>query len=85
MPRFDSDKVAVTCEFMFGKEVVRPGNLLKMKHVYGPVLYQCLVTDMDKDITYAWCQHNGQWRTFDVRHIKGIVVSKRSFNKKCKT
>lgn len=84
MSRFNSDQVAVTCEFMLGEEVVTPGCLLRIKNIYGPVLYQCLVTDMERDITYAWCMHKGKWRTFHVGHIRSIVSSKRSYRKKCK-
>ena len=85
MPRFLPDKVAVTCEFMLGDEEIRPGNLLKIKNVYGPVLYQCLVTDLENDITYAWCKHNGKWRAFNMTQIKCRVLPKRSFKNRCKS
>lgn len=79
MPRFKTDRVAITCEFMFKDSPVRPGSLLKIRNIYGPVLYQCLVTDLDDNITYAWCKHNGRWRAFNVAHIKGVILPKRSW------
>ena len=80
---FALEGTSVTCEFIFKGVAVRPGSWLKMKNVYDPVLYQCLVTD-DKNVTYAWCMHDGKWKAFNVAHIKAIIVPKRSFAKKCR-
>lgn len=85
MPRFLPEHIAITCEFMLGGDVVRPGFLLRIKNVYGPVLYQCLVHDTENDVTYIWCQHKGKWRTFPIGSIKSIVVSKRSYKKQCRS
>lgn len=81
---FTDTSTAVTTEFMLGEEWITPGTWLKIKNVYNPVLYQCLVTDMSRDVTYAWCLHAGRWKAFSVKDIKGVVKRKRSFNK-CKS
>lgn len=75
---------SVICEFEFKGELVRPGMLLRMKVVKTPVLYRCLLHDTARDLTFALCKHQGQWKVFNVRHIKGIVYLKRSYKKTCR-
>lgn len=81
MPRPSSERIAISCEFMLGDELVTPGSLLKIKDLYEPVLFQCLIHDLESDTTWALCQYQGKWRRFHVGRVKRLIIPKRSWRK----
>jgi hypothetical protein len=93
MPRKTSDElpsykvnpdISVFYELKFGKDIIKPGDNLKFKDVRGSFKFIRLAHNVKKDVTWIDCYSptTGEYRSFYVDKLKGIVHAKRSIRKK---
>lgn len=80
----NSDKIVPTFEFLDGKDLVKPGQLIRIKGMQGTFRFRCLATNTELDVTWIDCIENktGHFRAFYVEQFKGIVKPKKSRRKK---
>jgi hypothetical protein len=93
MPRKTSDElpsykvnpdISVFYELKFGKDTIKPGDNLKFKDVRGSFKFIRLAHNVKKDVTWIDCYSptTGEYRSFYVDKLKGIVHAKKSIRKK---
>jgi hypothetical protein len=76
--------ISVFYELKFGKEVIKPGDMLKFKDIRGTFRFIQLAHNIKKDVTWIDCFNptTGEYRSFYVDRLKGIVRAKKSIRKK---
>lgn len=76
--------ISVFYELKFGKDVIKPGDSLKFKDVRGTFKFIRLAHNIKKDVTWIDCfsPATGEYRSFYVDKLKGIVRAKKSIRKK---
>jgi hypothetical protein len=80
----NSEKVIPQFEFTCGKDVVKPGQLIRIKGIQGTFRFRCLATNIEQDVTWIDCIENktGHFRAFYMDQFKGIVKPKKSRRRK---
>jgi hypothetical protein len=76
--------ISVFYELKFGKTVIKPGDSLKFKDVRGSFRFIRLAHNIKKDVTWIDCYSpsTGEYRSFYVDRLKGVVHAKKSIRKK---
>jgi hypothetical protein len=76
--------ISVFHELKFGKQIIKPGDMLKFKDVRGTFRFIQLAHNVKKDVTWIDCYSptTGEYRSFYVDKLKGPVYSKKSIRKK---
>jgi len=76
--------ISIFYELKFGNKVIEPGDTLKFKDVRGTFRFIQLAHNVKKDITWIDCYSptTGEYRSFYVDRLKGIVHAKKSIRKK---
>lgn len=76
--------ISVFYELKFGKDIIKPGDSLKFKDVRGSFRFIALAHNIKKDVTWIDCYSptTGEYRSFYVDKLKGIVHAKKSIRKK---
>lgn len=76
--------ISVFYELKFGKEIIKPGDMLKFKDVRGTFRFVRLAHNIKKDVTWIDCfsPTTGEYRSFYVDRLRGIVRAKKSIRKK---
>jgi hypothetical protein len=76
--------ISVFYELKFGKTVIEPGDSLKFKDVRGSFRFIRLAHNIKKDVTWIDCYSpsTGEYRSFYVDRLKGVVHAKKSIRKK---
>lgn len=76
--------ISVFYELKFGKDVIQPGDMLKFKDVRGSFRFVQLAHNVKLDVTWIDCYNptTGEYRSFYVDKLKGIVHAKKSIRKK---
>lgn len=80
----NSEKIVPTFEFQSGKDVVRPGALIRIKGKTGTYRFRCLATNTELDVTWIDCIENktGHYRSFYIEEFKSLVKPKKSRRRK---
>lgn len=76
--------ISVFYELKFGKEIIKPGDMLKFKDIRGTFRFIQLAHNIKKDVTWIDCfsPATGEYRSFYVERLRGIVRAKKSIRKK---
>lgn len=76
--------VSVFYELKFGKEVIKPGDMLKFKDIRGTFRFVQLAHNVKKDVTWIDCFNplTGEYRSFYADRLKSLVRAKKSIRKK---
>jgi hypothetical protein len=76
--------ISVFYELKFGKDIIKPGDSLKFKDVRGSFRFIRLAHNIKKDVTWIDCYSptTGEYRSFYVDRLKGVVHAKKSIRKK---
>jgi hypothetical protein len=76
--------IAVSYEFEFNGEVIRPKTEIKMKNMRGKFKFRCIATNVRTGSSWIDCVdcESGEWRSFRVEKLKCIVKPKKSRRKK---
>lgn len=76
--------IAVTYEFEFNGEIIRPKTIIKMKNMRGQFKFRCIANNTRTGAMWIDCIdcETGEWRSFRVEKLKGIVKPKKSRRKK---
>lgn len=76
--------VHVYYELEHDKNTIKPGDKVKIKHVRGDFTFIKWVHNSNKDVTWIDCMDpkTGEFRSFHMHNLKGIVKPKRSRRKK---
>lgn len=71
-------------EFKAGRDMVRPGQLIRIKGKQGTFKFRCLATNTRQDVTWIECVETktGHFRAFHIEEFKSIVKPKKSRRKK---
>lgn len=74
-------------EFPFGKDIIVAGDNIKIRNTRGTFKFLKVVHNISKDVTWVDCMDNntGEFRSFYVEQIKGVIRPKRSYRKKLVT
>lgn len=76
--------ISVFYELKFGKDIIKPGDSLKFKDVRGLFRFIRLAHNIKKDVTWIDCYSptTGEYKSFYVDRLKGVVHAKKSIRKK---
>ena len=76
--------ISVFYELKFGSKTIEPGDTLKFKDVRGTFRFIQLAHNVKKDVTWIDCYSptTGEYRSFYVDRLKGVVHAKKSIRKK---
>lgn len=76
--------ISVFYELKFGKDIIKPGDSLKFRDVRGTFKFVRLAHNIKKDVTWIDCfsPTTGEYRSFYVDRLRGIVRAKKSIRKK---
>ena len=78
-----NDDIHVQYELEFGKDVIKPGNKIRIKNDRSVYMFRCLAHNIKLDTTWIDCiSTDGGWRSFPVEKLKCLVKPKRSRAKK---
>lgn len=78
-----NEDIHVQYELEFGKDTIKPGNPVRIKFQRGVFNFRCLAHNIKLDSTWIDCiGPDGQWHSFRVDQLKGLVKPKRSRRKK---
>ena len=77
-------RFAVQYEITFNGEQIKPGTVIKLKNTRGTFKFRCLVNNVETGAEWFDCIDcsTGEWRSFRVEKLKGIVKPKKSRRKK---
>ena len=83
-PYGDNENLHVHYELEFGKDVIKPGDPIKIKNTRGSFKFLKWVHNSKKDVTWIDCMDikDGQFRSFYIEQLKGVIRPKRSRRKK---
>lgn len=83
-PYHVNDDISVFYEIKYGSEVIKPGDLIKIKDARGSFRFIQLAHNIQKDVTWIDCIDNltGEYRSFYVDRLKGLLRAKKSIRKK---
>ncbi len=78
-----NDDIHVQYELEFKKDIIKPGNPIKIKNTRGVFKFRCIAHNIKLDVTWIDCMdENGQFRSFYIDQLKMLVKPKRSRRKK---
>lgn len=78
-----NDDIHVQYELNFGKDIIKPGNRIKIKNQRGVFIFRCVAHNVKLDVTWIDCLGpNHQWHSFPITKLKNLVKPKRSRRKK---
>lgn len=78
-----NDDIHVQYELEFKKDLIKPGNPIKIKNQRGVFKFRCIAHNIRLDVTWIDCMDpNGQYRSFPIDKLKALVKPKRSRRRK---
>lgn len=79
-----NDNIFVSYEFPFGRDTMKPGDILKIKNQRGKFRFLKVAHHAGKDVTWVDVMNvdNGQFHSFYIDRVKLIVRPKKSRRKK---
>jgi hypothetical protein len=83
-PYHVNEDISVFYEIKYGNELIKPGDIVKIKDARGTFRFIQLAHNIKKDITWIDCMNNvtGEYRSFYIDRLKGLVRAKKSIRKK---
>lgn len=83
-PYGHNPNISVFYELEWGKDVIKPGDPIKIKNERGTFKFIQWVHNSEKDVTWIDCldTKQGRFRAFYMERLKGVVRPKRSRRKK---
>lgn len=83
-PFWYNENIHVYYELEFGKDLIKPGDKIKIKNVRGQFLFIKWVHNSQKDVTWIDCRDmkTHEERSFYIENLKGVVRPKKSRRKK---
>lgn len=83
-PYNTNDDISVFYEIKYGKDVIKPGDIIKIKDARGTFRFIQLAHNIQKDVTWIDCMNNitGEYRSFYIDRLKGLIRAKKSIRKK---
>lgn len=83
-PYGDNENIFVSYELPFGRDVMKPGDIIKIKNERGKFRFIKCAHHAGKDVTWVDVMNidNGEFRSFYVEKIKLIIRPKKSRRKK---
>lgn len=78
------DYINVQYELVFGKDLIKPGDLIKIKNRQGMYRFRCLAHHVKLDKTWVDCMDisTGAWNSIRVDKIKCLVKPKQTRKKR---
>lgn len=72
-------EIAVEYQFIDGKDIIEPNELIKFKWERGTFKFRCLAHNITLDTRWIDCMdlETGEWRSFRVEKLKGKVKPRR--------
>lgn len=78
-----NNDIHVQYELQFKKDLVKPGNPIKIENERGVFKFRCIAHNIKLDVTWIDCMDSeGQFRSFPIDQFKLLVKPKRSRAKK---
>lgn len=76
--------IVVQYELQFKDDLIKPGNLIKIKNDRATYKFRCFAHNVVEDETWIDCMDvdRGSWHSFRIDKIKCLVKPKRSRRKK---
>ena len=76
--------IHVYYELNFLKDTIKPGDKITFKNMRGHFIFLHLAHNSEKDVTWIDCRNpaTGEYRSFYVERLKGLVRAKKSRRKK---
>lgn len=79
----DHDKVSAQFELEFRGDIIKPGNMIRIRNARGTFKFRCLAHNESLDVTWIEClDSQGAYRAFHISKLNGLVKPKRSRRKK---
>lgn len=84
IPYGHNEHIHVYYELQFNKDVIKPGDPVKIKNTRGKFKFLKMVHNSELDVTWIDCMDikDGQFRSFYLENLKGVIRPKRSRRKK---
>ena len=84
IPYSMNENIHVYYELEYLKVVIKPGDRIKFKNVRGEFLFILMAHNSEKDVTWIDCRNpaTGEYRSFYVEKLSGLVRAKKSRRKK---
>jgi hypothetical protein len=87
---YNPDTHKVSYEWEVGGDLIKPGDLINIKHARGTFKFRCLVELLGTGRVWFDCLHSpngasnlgGSWHSFELDKMKGKVKPRRSYKKK---
>lgn len=76
--------IHVYYELEYLKDVIKPGDRIKFKHIRGEFIFILMAHNSEKDVTWIDCRSpvTGEYRSFYIERLSGLVRAKKSRRKK---
>ena len=83
-PYGTNPNICVYTELEFGRDIIKPGDKIKFKNLRGNFTFHKWVHNSELDVTWIDCMDNktGEFRSFYIERLKGVVRAKKSIRKK---
>lgn len=83
-PEYLNPHVVVSYELPFARDMIKPGDIVRIKNDHGRYRFTRVATNMEKGVTWIDCHDvkSGSFRSFYIEDIKEIVRAKKSRKKK---
>jgi hypothetical protein len=84
IPYSMNENIHVYYELEYLKDVMKPGDRIKFKNTRGEFLFILMAHNSEKDVTWIDCRNptTGEYRSFYVEKLSGLVRAKKSRRKK---
>lgn len=84
IPYSKNDDIHVYFEVEYLKDVIKPGDKIKIKNMRGHFLFICMAHNSKLDVTWIDCRNpaTGEYRSFYIDRLRGLIREKRSRRKK---
>ena len=84
VPYRNNEDIHVFYEIEYLKDVIKPGDKIKIKNMRGTFTFLHMAHNSKLDTTWIDCRNDstGEYRSFYVERLKGLVRAKRSRRKK---
>jgi len=84
IPYANNEDIHVFYEVEYLKDTIKPGDKIKFKNIRGPFTFIHMAHNSKLDVTWLDCRNNatGEYRSFYIEKLKGLVRDKKSRRKK---
>ena len=72
----------ISYQYEHGRDTIKPGMKIKIKKEHGEFVFQRVVHNKEKNVTWVDCYSRSGYRAFYIDRLKSIVKPKRKYTKK---